>query len=101
MTTSKITLSELTGIKLIEPALIDEIGWKEPRNCIIRIWVNGSVICLFIHNWSEIPICYILDMLEDYNGYKLRPEDSLRDLGPKNGFRDIYLQSTLLEKLYG
>lgn len=100
MTTTKITPSEQIGIRLIDPTEIDEIGWREPDLVLIRIWVKDKCLKVYNHNWKDLPLRYVLEWVKQDLSYSLRPQDSVRDLGVKFMIRDIYIKSTLLEKLY-
>jgi hypothetical protein len=80
---------------------IHTTGRSAMKETMIRVWLLNSPILLMshLHSWGEVPMEYILGWLAEV-GIHVRYQDELLDYGCKNGFRDIYIKSSVLEKLY-
>ena len=63
-----------------------------------RFWVNSSVVYTRT-GWSDAPEHHLREWLNEARIF-LRWWDTLTMYPSFNGFRDVYIQSSILEKLY-
>lgn len=63
-----------------------------------RFWVGSR--CILVRSlWAVCSEDHLRQALAE-EGIHLRWFDTLKDYGPHNGMRDVYINSSILEKLY-
>lgn len=75
---------------------------NDTGDVLTRFWLNppgcSSIhICSFLY-WALAGRSYLVQRLKEEGIFVT--EDQLTDSIPRNGFRDVYITSTILEKLY-
>ena len=75
---------------------------RDDGDCLTRFWLNmpgsSSRHLLTLNLWNLCSVLQLKDRLAE-EGYFLRWHDEITDTGVKNGLRDVYIRSTILEKL--
>jgi hypothetical protein len=81
--------------------VLPEPGIREHHGeALLRCWLSRSGNLILTDSlWGDAPVSYVLDLLKD-NGIHLRWHDTVEDRGCHNHIRDVYITSSILEKLY-
>lgn len=73
-------------------------AYTDTGDALTRFWVAMDCILVRVL-WATCSSDYLRQALTE-EGIHLRWYDTIIDRGSKNGIRDVYLHSTILEKLY-
>lgn len=93
------TIKPMWRRRVVVSFTVAPISWSSRNVSHIRFWVGRECVLHWLDCWQECPEEYLKEFLKE-NGFHLRWWDKLKDTGTGHGIRDVYIQSTILEKLY-